>query len=171
MVRCAGAVKVADFSFDVVSRVDDQELDNALNQTRKEIDGRFDFKNARTSVERSGQTITLATSDELKLKNVVDILLGRASKRGISLRAFDFGSVQPAAGDTVRQVATVKSGIAKDKAKPLLESIKAAKLKVTAQYQDEQIRVSSKNKDELQKVQQLLKALDYEVPLQFTNYR
>jgi uncharacterized protein YajQ (UPF0234 family) len=160
-----------DSSFDVVSRVDQQELDNALNQTRKEIAGRFDFKNSKTTIESTEKTITIVADDELKLKNVVDILQGRATKRGISIKAFDYGSVEPAAGNTVRQVISVKTGIPKEKSKPLLDAIKAAKLKVSAQFQEEQIRVSGKSRDDLQKVQALLKALDYELPLQFTNYR
>jgi len=162
---------MADFSFDVVSKVDEQELDNALNQTRKEIEGRFDFKNSKTTVDQTKEKITITTDDELKLRNVVDILQSRANKRGIAIKAFDFGTVEPAAGNAVRQVVTVKSGIPRDKAKPLIEAIKAAKLKVTAQIQDEQIRVSSKSKDDLQKAQALLKAFDTDVPLQFTNYR
>jgi hypothetical protein len=160
-----------EFSFDVVSRVDAQELDNAVNQTRKEIEGRFDFKHSKTTVESTAKLITIVTDDELKLKNVVDILQSRANKRGISLKAFEYGKVEPAAGNTVRQVITIKSGIAKDKAKPLIEAIKNAKLKVTTQIQDEQLRVTGKSKDDLQKAQQLLKGLDSDVPLQFVNYR
>jgi uncharacterized protein YajQ (UPF0234 family) len=162
---------MADFSFDVVSKVDAQELDNALNQTRKEIEGRFDFKNSKTSVELADKTITIVTDDELKLRNVIDIFQNKANKRGISLKTFEFGKVEPAASNTVRQTVTVKSGIAKDKAKPLIDALKAAKLKVQAQFQDEQIRVSSKSKDDLQKAQHLLRAFDTDVPLQFTNYR
>ena len=162
---------MADFSFDVVSRVDAQELDNALNQTRKEIEGRFDFKNSKTSVEHAEKTITITTDDELKLKNVVDIFQSKANKRSISLKAFEFGKVEPAAGNAVRQIVTVKSGIAKEKTKPLVDAIKGAKLKVTTQYQDEQLRVTGKSKDDLQKAQQLLRALDIDVPLQFVNYR
>ncbi len=162
---------MADFSFDVVSKVDAQELDNALNQTRKEIEGRFDFKNSKTSVEHADKTITIVTDDELKLRNVIDIFQNKANKRGISLKTFEFGKIEPAASNTVRQAVTIKSGIAKDKAKPLIEALKAAKLKVQAQFQDEQIRVSSKSKDDLQKAQQLLRAYDTDVPLQFTNYR
>lgn len=162
---------MADFSFDVVSKVDAQELDNALNATRKEIEGRFDFKNSNTSLELAGKLITIVTDDELKLKNVIDVFQSRASKRGISLKAFEYGKVEPAAGKAVRQVLTVKSGISKDKSKPLIEALKAAKIKVQAQFQDEQIRVSGKSKDDLQKAQALLKAQESETPLQFTNYR
>ncbi|MFY9778967.1 MAG: YajQ family cyclic di-GMP-binding protein [Candidatus Baltobacteraceae bacterium] len=162
---------MADSSFDVVSRVDAQELDNALNQTRKEIAGRFDFKSSKTSLESTDKTITILTDDELKLKNVVDILQSKATKRGISLKAFEYGKVEPAAGGTVRQVVTVRSGIPKEKSKALLEAVKAAKLKVSVQYQDEQLRISGKSKDDLQKAQQILRGLDYELPLQFVNYR
>jgi hypothetical protein len=162
---------MADSSFDVVSRVDPQELDNALNQARKEIAGRFDFKNSKTEIENTATTITILSDDELKLKNVIDVLQSRASKRGISLKAFEYGKVEPATQQSFRQTITIKSGIPKDKSKPLLEAIKASKLKVQAQYQDEQIRVSSKSRDDLQKVQQLLRSLDYELPLQFINYR
>jgi len=159
-------------SFDVVSRVDGQELDNALNQTRKEIENRFDFKHSKTEIEYDGkQKITLTSDDELKMRNVVDMLQGKAIRRGIDVKAFQFGAVEPAAGSTVRQVVTLRSGIPKDQSKALMERIKSLKLKVNAQYQDEQIRVSGKNKDELQKVIASLKAMDFELPLQFVNYR
>jgi cyclic-di-GMP-binding protein len=159
-------------SFDVVSRVDPQELDNALNQARKEIAGRFDFKHSIASIESDHKTITVLADDEMKLRNVIDIIQSKAVKRGIDLKAFDLSKPpEPASGMTLRQRIAVRAGIPKDKSKPLIEAIKGAKLKVQAQYQDEQIRVSGKSKDDLQKVQQLLKALDYELPLQFTNYR
>ena len=159
-------------SFDVVSRVDPQELDNALNQARKEIAGRFDFKHSMASIESDHNTITVLADDEMKLRNVIDIIQSKAVKRGIDLKALDLSKPpEPASGSTLRQVIAVRAGIPKDKSKPLIEAIKGAKLKVQAQYQDEQIRVSGKSKDDLQKVQQLLKGLDYELPLQFTNYR
>ena len=163
---------MSDASFDVVSRVDQQELDNALNQARKEIGGRFDFKNSVTEITYDGKAvITVLSDDELKLKNVTDIIQSKAVKRGVDIKAFDFGKVEPATHNAVRQVITVHTGIPKDKSKPLMEAIKALKLKVSAQYQDEQIRVSGKNRDDLQKVIAHLKALEYELPLQFTNYR
>ena len=159
-------------SFDVVSRVDGQELDNALNQTRKEIENRFDFKNSKTDIAFDGKAlITVVSDDELKMKNVMDIIQSKAVKRGIEIKAFDFGKPEPASHDTVRQTIAVKSGIPKDKSKPLMEAIKNLKLKVNAQYQDEQIRVSGKSRDDLQKVIAQLKAMDYELPLQFVNYR
>jgi cyclic-di-GMP-binding protein len=161
----------ADSSFDVVSRVDQQELANALNQARQEIAGRFDFKNSKTSIENTPETITIIADDELKMRNVIDIIQGRAVKRGISLKAFEFGDPEPAAQQTVRVTVKVRSGIPKDKSKPLLDAIKAAKLKVQAQFQDEQLRISGKSRDDLQKVQELLRKLDFELPLQFVNYR
>jgi cyclic-di-GMP-binding protein len=159
-------------SFDVVSRVDGQELDNALNQTRKEIENRFDFKHSKTEIEYDGkQKITLTSDDELKMRNVVDMLQGKAVRRGIDVKALQFGAVEPAAGSTVRQVVTLRSGISKDQSRALMERIKSLKLKVNAQFQDEQIRVSGKNRDDLQKVIAALKAMDFELPLQFVNYR
>lgn len=159
-------------SFDVVSRIDQQELDNALNQTRKEIENRFDFRNSKTSIESDSKTqITIVTDDELKMRNVVDVLQSKANKRGIDIKAFDFGAVEPAAGSTVRQVIKLRTGIPKDKSKQLMEKIKSLKLKVNAQYQDEQVRVSGKNRDDLQTVIAELKAMNFELPLQFVNYR
>jgi uncharacterized protein YajQ (UPF0234 family) len=162
---------MADFSFDVVSKIDPQELDNALNQARKEIAGRFDFKNSMASIENTATEITVLADDELKLKNVIDIIQNKAVKRGIDLKAFDIKDHEPASGFTLRQKIVLRAGIPKDKSKPLIEALKNAKLKVNAQYQDEQIRVSGKSKDDLQKAQSLLTGLSYELPLQFTNYR
>lgn len=159
-------------SFDVVSKVDQQELDNALNQARKEIAGRFDFKNSTAEIDYDGKSaISVLAGDELKMKNVLDIIQSKAVKRGIDIKAFDIGKPEAASHDAVRQKITIRSGIPKEKSKPLMEAIKGLKLKVTAQYQDEQIRVSSKNRDDLQRVIAHLKAMDYELPLQFVNYR
>lgn len=162
----------SDASFDVVSKIDQQELDNALNQARKEIAGRFDFKNSKTEIAYDGKkNITVSSDDELKMKNVMDIISSKAVKRGIDLKAFDFGKVEPATQNTVRQSISLRSGIPKEQSKPLMEAIKGLKLKVTAQYQDEQLRVSGKSRDDLQKVIAHLKAMDFELPLQFVNYR
>ena len=158
-------------SFDVVSKVNAQELENALNQARKEIAGRFDFKHSVASIENTDKEITLLADDELKLKNVIDIVQSKAIKRGIDIKAFDFQKAEPATHGAIRQKIVLRTGIPKDKSKLLIEAIKSSKLKVSAQYQDEQIRISGKSKDDLQRVQQLLSALDYELPLQFTNYR
>ncbi len=158
-------------SFDVVSRIDQQELDNALNQARKEIENRFDFKNSKTSIESDDKKITIVSDDELKMRNVIDVVQSKATKRGIDIKAFDIGEIEPAAGGTVRRIVTLRNGIPKDKSKALMEKIKALKLKVSAQYQDEQIRVTAKSRDDLQTVIAELKAMNFELPLQFINYR
>ncbi len=158
-------------SFDVVSRVDRQELDNALNQTRKEIENRFDFKHSKTSIEFAGEKITLISDDELKMRNVVDVLQSKAVRRGIDIKAFEFGAVEPAAGGTVRQVVSLRSGIPQEQSRELLAHIKALRHKVTTQYMDDQIRVSAKSKDDLQKVISSLRGMEFERPLQFVNYR
>jgi uncharacterized protein YajQ (UPF0234 family) len=162
----------SDSSFDVVSRVDPQELDNALNQARKEITGRFDFKHSIASIESDEKTITVLADDEMKLRNVIDIIQSKAVKRGIDLKALDLSKPPEAAsGSSLRQKIAIRAGIPKDKSKALMDAIKGSKLKVQAQFQDEQIRISAKSKDDLQKVQQLLKGMDFELPLQFVNYR
>jgi hypothetical protein len=160
-----------DSSFDVVSQVDMQELENALNQSIKEIDTRFDFKNSKSSITHGDDKITLVSDDEFKLKNVVDILESKVIKRGISLRALQYGKVEPAAKDTVRQVVTLKQGIAKEEAKKITQLIKDSKIKVQAQYQGDIVRVSGKDRDDLQNVIKLLKEQDLELDLQFINYR
>ncbi|MFZ3171260.1 MAG: YajQ family cyclic di-GMP-binding protein [Carboxydocellales bacterium] len=160
-----------DSSFDVVSQVDMQELENALNQAIKEIDTRFDFKNSKSSITHGDDKITLVSDDEFKLKNVVDILESKVIKRGISLRAIQYGKVEPAAKDTVRQVVTLKQGIAKEEAKKITQLIKDSKIKVQAQYQGDIVRVSGKDRDDLQNVIKLLKEKDLELDLQFINYR
>jgi cyclic-di-GMP-binding protein len=160
-----------DASFDIVSRIDRQELDNALNQARKEIENRFDFKHSKTSIESDEKKITLVSDDELKMRNVVDVVQSKAIKRGVDVKAFEFGEVEPAGGSTVRQIVTLRAGIPKDKSKELMEKIKSLKLKVNAQYQDEQIRVSGKSKDDLQKVIAALRAFEFDLPLQFVNFR
>lgn len=158
-------------SFDVVSRIDGQELDNALNQARREIENRFDFKHSKTSIESDGKSIAIVSDDEMKMRNVVDIVQTKAVRRGIDIKAFQMGPVEPAASGTVRRVISLRSGIPKDGGKILMEKIKSLKLKVTAQYQGDQIRVSGKSRDDLQRVISALKAMDFEVPLQFVNYR
>jgi uncharacterized protein YajQ (UPF0234 family) len=162
---------MSEFSFDIVSKVDKQSLEDAVNQARREIATRFDFKNSKSSLELANMTITIVADDEMKLKNVIDILQTKCVKRGVSLKALKFGKVEPAAQGTLRQVVTLEQGIAKERAKKLVEAIKASKLKVTSQIQDDQLRVSSKSKDDLQKVIQLVKGMDLDFPVQFSNYR
>jgi len=161
----------SEFSFDVVSKIDRQELDNALNQARKEIESRFDFKNSKTEITSDDKTITIVSDDELKMKNVVDIVQAKAIKRGIDIKALELGKVDSAALGAVRQVITLRNGLPKDKSKILTEKIRSLKLKVTSQIQDEQIRVTSKSKDDLQTVMNELKSMTFDFPLQFVNYR
>ena len=162
---------MSEYSFDVVSRVEKQNLEDAVNQAQREIANRFDFKNSKSSVEQSGNTITIVADDDMKLKNVIDILQSKCVKRGVSLKALKYGKVEPASGGTLRQVVTAEQGIATERAKHLVQQIKASKLKVTTQIQDEQLRVSSKSKDDLQKAIALIKGLDLDYPVQFVNYR
>ncbi len=161
----------SEFSFDVVSKIDRQELDNALNQTRKEIEGRFDFKNSKTEITADDKAITIVSDDELKMKNVIDILQGKVMKRGIDIKALDIGKLEAAFSGTVRQVLTLRNGIPKDKAKLITEKIRSLKIKANAQIQDEQVRVTSKSKDDLQTVMNELKSANLDLPLQFVNYR
>jgi cyclic-di-GMP-binding protein len=162
-----------DFSFDVVSKVNLQEVANAVQQASKEIATRFDFRGSASRIDwdEKEPALTLSSEDAGKLKSVVDILEGRLVKRGIAIKALDFGKVEPAAGGTVRQVIKVQQGIPSEKAKAIGKTIKDHKLKVQASIQADQVRVSGRNKDDLQAVMALLKGEDFGLPLQFTNYR
>ena len=162
---------MSDFSFDIVSKVEKQALEDAVNQAAREIATRFDFKNSKSSIEQTGADITIVADDEMKLKNVVDIFQTKCVKRGVSLKALRFDKPEPASQGTLRQVVKVEQGIPTDKAKKLVLSIKESKLKVSTQIQDEQLRVSSKSKDDLQKVITLVKSMDLDYPVQFVNYR
>ncbi len=161
------------FSFDIVSEVPMQELDNAVNQAIKELSTRFDFKGSKSSLElnKTEKKIKIIADDDLKLRNLHDILKGRLAARKISVKALQFGDPEKAFEGTLRQEVTIVQGIPADKAKAIVKSIKESGLKVQAAIQDEQIRVTSKSKDDLQGVMQLLRANPPEIPLQFTNYR
>lgn len=158
-------------SFDIVSQIDMQELDNALNQTRKEISQRYDFRGSNASLELADDELKLAAEDEYKLGAILDILRQRMAKRGLSLRALEPGKVEPAAKGSVRQTVKLKQGIDKETAKKITAAIKAAKIKVTAQVQDNQVRVSGPKKDDLQAVIQLVRSQDFGIDLQFINLR
>src|SRR5579872_1695134 len=162
---------MSEYSFDVVSRVDKQNLTEAVMQAQREIATRFDFKNSRSSIEQNDLQITLIADDDMKLRNVIDIVQSKCVKRAVSLKALQYGKVEQAAHGTLRQVITCVQGISKDQAKRIAESIKSAKLKASTQIQDEQIRVSSKSKDELQKAIALIKGMPLDFPVQFVNYR
>lgn len=160
-------------SFDIVSQVDLQEIDNALNQARKEINQRYDFKDSKTSVEFSPKEkrIVLQSLDEFHLKNALDVVQSRLVKRGISLKALRYGAIEPAAGGTVRQHIDLQIGISKDDAREVLKLIKSSQVKVQAQIMEDQVRVSGKNKDDLQSIITMLRNADLPFAVQFVNYR
>ncbi len=162
-----------DFSFDVVSKVDLQEVSNAVQQASKEIATRFDFRGSASKVEFSEKELelVLTSDDEHKMKSVVDILETKLVRRGVAVKAMEYGKVEPAAGGTVRQVAKIQQGIPSEKAKEIVRAIKDRKLKVQAAIQADQVRVSGRVKDELQSAMALLRERDFGLPLQFTNYR
>ncbi|HEY3202991.1 MAG TPA: YajQ family cyclic di-GMP-binding protein [Thermoanaerobaculia bacterium] len=162
-----------EFSFDVVSRVDLQEVSNAVQQASKEIATRFDFRGSKSKIDWNDKELqlTLVSDDEHKLKSVVDILETRLVKRGIAVKALDFQKAEPAAGSTVRQIVKIQQGIASEKAKEIVKAIKDEKLKVQASIQSDQVRITGRAKDDLQAVMGMLRARDFGVPLQFTNYR
>ncbi|WP_096199426.1 YajQ family cyclic di-GMP-binding protein [Bacillus sp. FJAT-45350] len=159
-------------SFDIVSEVDLQEVDNAINQAIKEITTRYDFKGSKSSIERTGnEQITLISDDEYKLDSVIDVLKTKFIKRGLSQKSMDFGKIEKSSGQTVRQVITLVSGLNSDRAKHITKLVKESKLKVKAQIQNEQVRVTAKSIDDLQSVIQLIKEQNFEFPVQFSNMR
>ena len=161
------------YSFDIVSKVDLQEVDNAINQARKEIIQRYDFKGSKSSIELKQKEfeIVLISDDDFKMKAVVDILQSKFVKRNVSLKALTYSGIEPAAGGTVRRVIKLQNGIDKENAKTLTTMIKNSKLKVQAQIMDDQVRVSGKNKDDLQTVIQMIRQADLKFAVQFMNYR
>lgn len=160
-----------DCSFDVVSEVNMQEVDNAVNQAKKEIGTRYDFRGSKSEISLEGETIKVISDDEYKLNAVIDVIKGKMVKRNVVLKNLDYGKVEPASGATVRQVITIKKGISKETAKDVVKLIKNMKLKVTAQIMEDQVRVTGKDKDSLQEVIQMLKQQDLPVELQFVNFR
>ena len=160
-----------DSSFDVVSQVDMQEMDNAVNQVKKEISQRYDFRGSNASIELGENSIKIAGEDEYKLNTIIDMLRVKMAKRGVPLRCIEPGKVEPASKGTLRQELAIKQGISKEVGKKIQAAIKATKLKVTAQLQDDQVRVAGAKKDDLQAVIQMLKADDFGVDLQFINMR
>jgi len=158
-------------SFDVVSEVNMMEASNAVQQAMKEIRQRFDFKGSVSDITLDGDTITLHSDDESRLKAVIDVLTTKLVKRGVSLKSLQYGKIEPAAKGTVRQVVTVQRGIPTEKAKEIVKFIKGSGAKVQASIQEDQVRVSGKKRDDLQVIIQLLKSQDFGIDLQFTNYR
>ena len=162
---------MAESSFDVVSKVDMQEVRNAILQAMKEITTRFDLKGSKADISIQGEEIVLTSGDESKMKAIRDVFEGRLVKRSVPLKALTFGPIEKALGGTGRQVVTLQKGIPSDKAKEIVKLVKGSKLKVQASIQADQVRISAKNKDDLQSVIQLLKGTDLGIDMQFTNYR
>src|SRR5437764_3852673 len=162
----------AENSFDIVSKVDLQEVSNAIQNALKEIHTRFDLKNTKSDIQLEGKdAIVLSSADDYKLKAVNDILQGKLVKRGVPLKALVYGPVEPAAGSTVRQKITLQQGIPTEKAKEIVRVIKDSKKKVQVSIQGDAVRVSGKDRDTLQEIIALLKGHDFGIDMQFTNYR
>lgn len=158
-------------SFDIVSKLDMQELNNAVNQAEKEMTSRFDFKGSKSSIAIEKEELVIISDDDFKLKNVIDILHSKMAKRGIPLKNLEYSKVEPAFNGTVRQRVKLKQGIDQEHAKKINVLIRDSKLKVKSQIQGDQLRVSGKSKDDLQQVMQLLRAADLPLDLQFVNFR
>jgi uncharacterized protein YajQ (UPF0234 family) len=162
----------SDNSFDVVSKVELQEVKNAIDQASKEVHSRFDLKNSKSTIELQGQdTIQLASQDEYTLKAVIEILSQKLVKRGVSLKNLEFEKIEPAAGASVRQKIKLVQGIPSEKAKLVVAMIKDSKLKAQASIQGDTVRVVSKDRDILQQIMAKLRGGDFGVELQFTNFR
>jgi uncharacterized protein YajQ (UPF0234 family) len=162
---------MANNSFDIVSSVDLQEVRNAISQAQKEIATRYDLKKTDSKVELADQAIALAAPDEYVLKQVRDVLEGKLVKRGVPLKALSYETVEQALGGKVRQRVSLQQGIPTDKAREIVKLVKGTKLKVQTAIQGDQLRVSGKNRDDLQAVIQMLKDTDLGIDMQFTNYR
>ena len=158
-------------SFDIVSKIDLQEVSNAIQQALKEIHQRFDLKDSKSAITLDKDGITLASSDDYKLKAVNDVLQAKLVKRGVPLKGLSYGTIEPAAGSTVRQKITMQQGIPTEKAREIVKAIKDSKKKVQASIQGDLVRVSGKDRDTLQEIIAFLKQKDFGIDMQFTNYR
>jgi len=162
---------MSDYSFDIVSKVDLQELSNAVVQAEREIATRFDFKGSKTQITLDKDELTIVSDDDYKLNSVIDILLGKMVKRNVPTKNLDYGKIEGASGGTVRQKIKIRQGIEQDISKKINTIIKDSKLKVKSQIQGDQLRVTGKSKDDLQAVMHLLRNAKLELDLQFTNFR
>lgn len=158
-------------SFDIVSKVDLSEVTNAIQIAMKEIQTRYDFKGSKSNISLENDELVLISDDEFKLSQLKDVLLGKLIRRGVPIKNLDYGKIENASGGTVRQRAKIVQGIDSDTAKKINTAIKNSKLKVKSQNQSDQIRVSGKSRDDLQKVIHLVKELDLPIEVQFVNYR
>lgn len=158
-------------SFDIVSETDLAEIDNAINNLTREIAQRYDFKGSSSSVERKDNELQIKADDDLKLKQVHELLQGHLARRKIDVSVLDYKPVEKAAGQSVRQTVVIKQGIASDIAKKIVKDIKGTKMKVQVAIQGDELRVSGKKRDDLQEVIQFVKSLNIDQPLQFVNFR
>ena len=158
-------------SFDVVSKLDMQEIDNSISNSMKEITQRYDFKGSNSKIERSDKIITLTTEDELKAKQVLDILNGHIIKRNVDTRSIKLKNSESASGNTIRQTFDLIEGVDQDISKKIISTIKSSKMKVQVKIQGNELRVSGAKRDNLQDAIQIIKDLDLPVPLQFVNFR
>lgn len=158
-------------TFDVVSRTDLAEVDNAVQGAMREIGTRYDFKGSACSIERADDVLTIKADDDFKLKQVHEILRGHLAKRKVDAAAFDFAKPEAASGNAVRQTVTIKQGVARDLAQQIVKAVKAAKLKVQVAIQGDELRVSGKKRDDLQAAIALIKEQKIEQPLQYVNFR
>jgi uncharacterized protein YajQ (UPF0234 family) len=158
-------------SFDIVSQVNHAEVTNAIHQTIKEVRQRFDFKGSSANVSLEKEELVLTAEDETKLRNMNDILQQKLVRRGVPLKAFSYGDVEPAAGGTVRQQVKIQQGIPQEKAKEIVRFIKDSKAKVQASIQGDVVRISGKDRDTLQDIIAKLKGKDFDINMEFTNYR
>jgi cyclic-di-GMP-binding protein len=162
----------AENSFDIVSKVDLQEVSNAIQNALKEIHTRFDLKDSKSDIQLEGkEALILTSADDYKLKAVTDILQSKLVKRGVPIKALSYGTVEPAAGSTVRQKVSMQQGIPIEKAREIVKVIKDSKKKVQASIQGDTVRVSGKDRDALQEIIALLRGRDFGIDMQFTNYR
>lgn len=158
-------------SFDVVSRVELQEIDNALNQTRKEVAQRYDLKDSKTEITWDEKQIVITSADDFKVKAVVDVLQSKLVRRNVPIKNLDYGTVEPAAGGRARQAIMVQQGIATEKAREIAKKVKTSGIKVQAQIVEDEVRVSGKKRDDLQSMMQVLRGEDFGIALQFVNFR
>lgn len=158
-------------SFDVVSRTDLQEVDNALQGAMREISTSYDFKGSNCSIERSNEVLTIKADDDLKLKQVQEVLRGYLARRKVEAGAFDFAKPEKASGSSLRQTVTIKQGVEREIAQQVVKAVKAAKLKVQVAIQGDELRVSGKKRDDLQSAIELIKGLKITQPFQYVNFR
>jgi cyclic-di-GMP-binding protein len=161
----------AENSFDVVCKIDMQEVTNALDQTRREVDTRYDLKGSKNEIKLEKTDITVLCTDDMKLKAVIDIMQSKLHKRGVPLKGLTYGEVEQAAGGALRQKISLQQGIPIEKAREVVRLVKDTKVKVQAAIQEDKVRVTGKNRDDLQKIIAMLREKDFGIALQFDNYR